>query len=189
MGGCSPRVETLEHLSNGGMLGDLGSTVAELWLQGEEAGGRGLGEPKGLGANRKMSHVAGEKAELTKATGVAETQQRPQNWRWTTASFTTRVQSERERERARVLGWGATERGWASECGRAPEKARVHGVWPRNTLSWAHPRWRAQAVRGGWFRQAGPTEQRERRANGRSALTRGARGTERGGHAHEGSWR
>jgi hypothetical protein len=104
MGSCSPRVETLEHRSNGGTQGDLGSTATELRLQGEEAGERGPGEPAGLGANRKMSHVAGEEAELTEATGVAETQQRPQNGRRTTASFTARAQNERDR--ARVLGWG-----------------------------------------------------------------------------------
>jgi hypothetical protein len=34
---------------------------------------------------------------------------------------------------------------------------------------------------GGRFRHAGPTEQRERRANGRSVLTSGAHGTEREG--------
>jgi hypothetical protein len=43
-------------------------TVAELRLQGEEADERGPCEPEGLGANRKMSHVAGEEAELTEAT-------------------------------------------------------------------------------------------------------------------------
>jgi hypothetical protein len=42
---------------------------------------------------------------------------------------------------------------------------------------------------GGRFRQAGHTEQRERRANGRSALTREAHGTEREEGAREGSWR
>jgi hypothetical protein len=36
---------------------------------------------KGLGANRKMSHVAGEEAELTEAAGAAKTQRRPQNGR------------------------------------------------------------------------------------------------------------
>jgi hypothetical protein len=36
---------------------------------------------KGLGANRKMSHIAGEEAELTESVGAAETQRRPQNGR------------------------------------------------------------------------------------------------------------
>jgi hypothetical protein len=51
----------------------------ELRLQGEEAGERGPGELEGLGANRKTSHVAGEEAELTEATGMAETQRQLQN--------------------------------------------------------------------------------------------------------------
>jgi hypothetical protein len=76
--------------------------VAELRLQGEEASEREPGEPVGLGANRKTSHVAGKEAELTEATGAAETQRRPQNGRWTTMSFTARAQSEREGEGARL---------------------------------------------------------------------------------------
>jgi hypothetical protein len=111
-------VETLEHWSNGG--GNLRSTVAELRLQGEEASEREPGELVGLGANRKTSHVAGKEAELTEATGAAETQRRPQNGRWTTMSFMARAQSERER--ARVLGWGATERGGLVSVGRLQKR-------------------------------------------------------------------
>jgi hypothetical protein len=54
-------------------------TAAELLLQGEQAGERGPDEPEGLGANRKMSHVAGEEVELTEATSAVETQWRRQN--------------------------------------------------------------------------------------------------------------
>ena len=65
--------------------------AVELRLQGEEAGENRPGEPEGLEANRKLSHVAGEEVELTKAMGVEETQGRLQNGRQTTASFTARV--------------------------------------------------------------------------------------------------
>ena len=63
--------------ANAGTQGDLGSTVVE-------AGERGPGEPEGLVENRKVSHVAGEEAELIEATGTVETQRQPQNVRWTT---------------------------------------------------------------------------------------------------------
>jgi hypothetical protein len=39
-------------------------------LHGEDVGERGSGEPEGLGANRGVSQVAGDKAELTEATGT-----------------------------------------------------------------------------------------------------------------------
>jgi hypothetical protein len=61
--------------------------MMELRLQGEEAGEHGPGEPEVLGAHQKVSHVAGEGAELTEATDIAETQRRPQNGRQTTTSF------------------------------------------------------------------------------------------------------
>jgi hypothetical protein len=57
-----------------------------LWLHGENTGERGPGEPEGLRANRKMSHVAGEEVELTEAAGATETQRPPQNERRTTAN-------------------------------------------------------------------------------------------------------
>jgi hypothetical protein len=57
-----------------------------LRLHGEDAGERGPSEPEGLWANRGVSWVAGEEAELTEATGATETQQRPQNERRTTVS-------------------------------------------------------------------------------------------------------
>jgi hypothetical protein len=51
--------------------------VAGLRLHGEDAVEHGPGEPEGLGANRRISHVAGEEAELTEVAGAAETQLRP----------------------------------------------------------------------------------------------------------------
>jgi hypothetical protein len=48
--------------------------VAGLRLHGEDASERGLGEPEGLGANWRMSHAAGEEAELTEVAGTIETQ-------------------------------------------------------------------------------------------------------------------
>jgi hypothetical protein len=115
-------------LRDSGDAGGLGSTAAGLRLHGEDVGERGPGEPEGLGANRRMSHAAGEEAELTKAVGTAETQWRPQNERRTTASGGELPGcARRARERARYSAKGATERGRASECGRAPENGRVHG--------------------------------------------------------------
>jgi hypothetical protein len=105
-----------------GTQGDLGPTTAELRLQGEEAGERGSGEPEVLGVNQEVSHVASKEAELTEATCTTETQRRPQNGRRITVSFTG-VHTERERGRGCSVE-GATERGRASECVRAPEKGR-----------------------------------------------------------------
>jgi hypothetical protein len=71
------------------------------------------GQTKGVGANQEVSHIAGEGAKLTEATGATETQWRPQNRRWTTASFTGACV---ERDRGRGCSTeGATERGRASE--------------------------------------------------------------------------
>jgi hypothetical protein len=66
--------------------------AAKLRLQGEEAGELGPGKLEGMGANRMMSHIAGEEADLTEATSATETQRRPQNGRWTTASFTAHAE-------------------------------------------------------------------------------------------------
>jgi hypothetical protein len=99
--------------------GDLGPTAAELRLQGEEAGEHRSGELEVLGANQEVSHIAGEGAELTEATGAAETR------RWTTTSFMG-APAERERERG-CLVEGATELGRARECVWALEMARPRG--------------------------------------------------------------
>jgi hypothetical protein len=69
-----------------GMQGGLGSTAAGLRLHAKNAGEHGPGEPKGLGANWKMSHVVGEEAKLTEEAGAIENQRRPHNGRWTTAN-------------------------------------------------------------------------------------------------------
>jgi hypothetical protein len=57
----------------------LGSTTAGLWLHGGNADERGPGETKMLGANRKVSCVAGEGAELTEAADAAYAQRWPRN--------------------------------------------------------------------------------------------------------------
>jgi hypothetical protein len=108
---------------------DLRPKVAELRLQGEEAGERGPSEPEVLGANQKVSHVAGEGAELTEATGATKTQRQPHNGRRTTTSFTG-TRAKRERGRG-CSAEGATKRGRASECVRTPEKAWARGGMAR----------------------------------------------------------
>jgi hypothetical protein len=105
------------------------STTAELR---QRTGERGLGEPEGEGANRGVSQVAGPMVKLTVAPNTARARRRPQNGRKTTTNGGgapwASAQSERERERGQgCSAEGATERGRASECGRGPEKAQVHG--------------------------------------------------------------
>jgi hypothetical protein len=55
-----------------GTQGGLGATVVELRLHREKADERGPGEIEGLGANQRVSHIAGEEAELTEATDAAD---------------------------------------------------------------------------------------------------------------------
>ena len=133
--------------------------AAELRLQDEEAGERGLGEPEVLGANQEVSHVASEGTDLTEAIGVAETERRQQNGRRTTTEINGRAQSEREGEGDRLRAQLSGGVG-ASECVRAREKGS--GAWGRaeNVRSWARPRRRVWSVRARRFRHAGPTEQR-----------------------------
>jgi hypothetical protein len=72
-----------------------------LWLHGENAGERGPGEIERLGANRKVSRIAGEGAELTEATDVTYTRRRPRNGGGPSAGFHRHVRRARERERER----------------------------------------------------------------------------------------
>jgi hypothetical protein len=91
----------------------------------------------------------------------------------------SRVQSERER--ARGLVEGATERGEVGEQGAGFKRGAGARTWPENERSWARPRWGIVGGRLGmtdkWARwdreresgrgekerrrQIGPTEQRE----------------------------
>jgi hypothetical protein len=64
-----------------GMQGCLGSTTTGIRLYGENDGEREPGETEGLGANQRMSRIAGEEAELTEATDVADARRRPRNGR------------------------------------------------------------------------------------------------------------
>jgi hypothetical protein len=73
-----------------------------------------------------------------------------------------------------VLGWGATMRGRASECGRAPEKARARAGVAENAQSWARPRWRARAVRGDGSDRRGPRN--KERAAERTSFSADERG-------------
>jgi hypothetical protein len=84
-------VEALEHWSNNGDTERPRVDGGEASAAQENAGEHEPDEPEGSGANRKMSHVAGEEMELTEAAGTTETQWRPQNGRQTKASFTARA--------------------------------------------------------------------------------------------------
>jgi hypothetical protein len=53
-------------------------------MREESFGERRLGEPKGEGANRGASRVAGDKAECTEAMNTTRARRRPQNGRETT---------------------------------------------------------------------------------------------------------
>jgi hypothetical protein len=46
-------------------------------MHGENSGERGLGGPKGLGANQGVSRVADGEAELTEATSAVRARRRP----------------------------------------------------------------------------------------------------------------
>jgi hypothetical protein len=50
--------------------------AAELRLHREKTGERGLGKIEGLGANQRVSRVAGKETELTKATDAIEARRR-----------------------------------------------------------------------------------------------------------------
>jgi hypothetical protein len=144
-------------------------------LHGENAGERGVGKLEGLGANWRVFHTADEKAELTEATDTTRARRWPQNEWWRSSLGTC---AERERGRG-CSAEGATERGRASECGGVQKRLGHVKAWPENARSWARPRRRAQAIRGGRFGQVGPIGQRERTSERASALTSGAHGTER----------
>jgi hypothetical protein len=74
--------------------------AAELRLHGEKADERGPGKTEGLGANQRVSRVAGEEAEFSEATDVTEAQRR--------STMGVRMVQERG---VRVSAEGATERG------------------------------------------------------------------------------
>jgi hypothetical protein len=89
------------------------------------------------------------------------------------------ARAERERGRG-CLAEGATERGRTSECGRAPEKARACGGMARKCLVVGA----STAERAGGSAGTVPTggahrTKRQRASEHISALTSGARGTER----------
>lgn len=108
-GGCSPREESLECLSNDGTQGDLRSMTVGLRLQGENIDEHGPGETEVLGANQRVSRVAGEYAELTEATDATDARRQPRNGGGSRRSSTGAC-AERERERGSLAG-GVTGRG------------------------------------------------------------------------------
>jgi hypothetical protein len=65
-------VETLEHRGNDGDARTPRVDGGGLRLHGENADERGPGELERLGANREVSRVAGEGAELTEATDATD---------------------------------------------------------------------------------------------------------------------
>jgi hypothetical protein len=138
-----------------------------LRLHGEDTYERGPGEPEGLGANQRMSHAGGEEVELTEVEGAAETQWRLQNKRRTTASDGeapwARAQSEREGESARLSAQLSGE--GRVGLGEVQKRLGRMGAWPENAQSWAHPRWRARAVRGDGSDRRDPRVSENGRAN------------------------
>jgi hypothetical protein len=75
--GCSARVQTQGRLSDGGDAGKPRVDGGGLQLHGEVSGERGPSELKRLGANRGVSRVADDEAELTEATGATRARRRP----------------------------------------------------------------------------------------------------------------
>jgi hypothetical protein len=122
--------------------GRNGATVAELRLHRNISGERGQGELEGLGANRGVFQVVGDKAELTGATDAAgsstATVERAADvggqWRGT-------GRARRARERARGSAKGASERGEVGEQGAGLKRGAGAGTWPENVRTWARPRW------------------------------------------------
>jgi hypothetical protein len=175
------------------MHGGLGSTVAGLQLDGENAGECGPGELEGLRANQEVSHVADEEAELTEARarqtlddghGTGDAPRR------TAAGLPGCSPSAR-----RVLGAASARvRGEESEWDTGQlEKAGVGTGAASVCVVARSPRRRADRAREQFGRGRSNTQDprvsESERANGQSALTRGAHGTERAGRTHEGSWR
>jgi hypothetical protein len=70
-------VQSQGRLSDGGNTGKPWFDGGGLRLHGEVSGERGPDEPEGLGANRGVSRVADDEAELTEATGAAMAGRRP----------------------------------------------------------------------------------------------------------------
>jgi hypothetical protein len=104
---------------------------------------------RGDGANRGVSRVAGDEAELTEATDMMRARRRPQNRHETTANdggaSWVHVQSEGEGKDAR-LGAQLSGGGRVRVGGLQQRLGRV-GAWPGNVRSWPRPRKRARAVR------------------------------------------
>jgi hypothetical protein len=98
-GGCSPEEETLEHQGNGGDAGMAQVNGGGLQLHGENAGECGPSKLERLGANREVSRVAREGAELTEATDAADARRRPRNGGEPSAEFHRRMRRARERVR------------------------------------------------------------------------------------------
>jgi hypothetical protein len=179
MGGCSPRVLTQERLSDGGDAGrprvDCDGASGRTPMSADPVNKMGWGQTVGcptLLAKRRSSPRQRARQRLN---GGHRTNDGP--WRAARSSLGTRA--ERERGRG-CSAEGATERGRASECGRAPEKARARaGMARKHVVVGAST---VESV-GGWgrFRQAGPRGQRERTSERAARLTNGARGTAREG--------
>jgi hypothetical protein len=110
-------------------LGRDGATVAELQLHRRNSGERGPGKPEGLGENRRVFQVAGDRAELTRATDAAgsstATVERAADvgGRWRGSG---RARRARERARGVRLRAQVSEGRWASKA-RGSNGARAQG--------------------------------------------------------------
>jgi hypothetical protein len=127
--------------------------AAGLRLHGEDAGERGAGKTRGDGANRGVSWVAGDKAELTEATDTARARRRPQNGRETMASGGgtpwTRLQCEASAEGCECTSEGRGGRAGAGQLEKGPRWGQTR---PQRASWMRSPRrrvGRARAVRRG----------------------------------------
>jgi hypothetical protein len=107
--------------------------VAELWLHRRNSGERGTGGLEGLGANRGVFQVVGDRAELTGAIDTAgsstATVERATGvgGRWRGSGCARRA---RERERGGSAE-GASERGEVGEQGARLKRVTDAGMWAR----------------------------------------------------------
>jgi hypothetical protein len=109
-----------------GTQGDLKSMAAELRLQGEEAGGHEPGEPEGRGQTERCPTLLAKRWS-----SLRQRARQKLNDGHRTGGGPHRASRPARREREIGQGCstrGATERGRASECGRALEKGSGAGA-------------------------------------------------------------
>jgi hypothetical protein len=119
------------------------STVAEARLCGEKSGEREQREIEVLGANQRVSCVAGEEAELTGAMDTTGARRRPRNGRQTTTVLHGCVRSARER--CEGVNWGVLLSEGSERVGAGLEGGRACGGVVGKHETWARPWWIARA--------------------------------------------